>query len=139
MDTECTCSALRLASESLTVSQYSVLGNLAKRDADRETGPDGGAPPSPPHPRGQPSMTELADLLGLDRTTLAPNLRPLERDGDVLVAPDERDCRLPLWRAAQARLDRSFGTARALRASLAAVARRADARHAEAAPAAERD
>ena len=149
MDIECTCSALRMAArrlsqvydaalapESLTVSQYAVLGNLAKWDGE--------APPT---------MTELAALLGLDRTTLAHNLRPLERDGFLAVLPDARDARLrrvaltaggrakrdrclPLWRAAQERFDESFGSAesRQLRASLLALAR-----HTEAAPAAERD
>lgn len=149
MDIQCTCSALRMAArrlsqdydaalapEGLTVSQYAVLGNLAKWSGD--------APPS---------MTELSDLLGLDRTTLAHNLRPLERDGYLAVVADARDARLrrvaltaegrakrerclPLWRAAQDRFDRSFGVeeARALRASLVALAR-----HTEAAPAAERD
>ncbi len=149
MDIECTCSALRMAArrlsqaydaalapEGLTVSQYAVLGNLARWDGE--------APPT---------MTELAERLGLDRTTLAHNLRPLERDGLLAVLPDARDARLrrvaptaeglakrerclPLWRGAQDRFDRSFGVAesRALRASLLALAR-----HTEAAPAAGKD
>lgn len=142
---DCTCSALRMAArrlsraydaalapEALTVSQYAVLGNLAKWAGD--------APPT---------MTELADLLGLDRTTLAHNLRPMERDGLLAVLPDARDARLrrvaltvhgrakrerclPLWRSAQDRFDESFGRdrARALRASLLAVARPTGAAHA---------
>jgi DNA-binding MarR family transcriptional regulator len=149
MDIECTCSALRMAArrlsqaydaalapERLTVSQYAVLGNLAGWDVDVP-----------------PTMSELAERLGLDRTTLAHNLRPLERDGLLAVLPDARDARLrrvaltdegrakrarcqPLWRAAQDGFDRSFGVAesRQLRASLVALAR-----HTEAAPAAERD
>ena len=138
MDIECTCSALRmaarrvsqaydaaLASEGLTVSQYAVLGNLAKGD--------GAAPPT---------MTDLAERLGLDRTTLAHNLRPLERDGLLAIMADARDARLrrvaltaegrakrerclPLWRAAQDRFDASFGLAesRQLRSSLVALSR----------------
>ena len=141
MDIECTCSALRMAArrlsqsydaalapEHLSVSQYSVLSNLAKCEAD-----------------GPPTVGDLADLLALDRTTLAHNLRPLERDGLVALVPDATDGRLrrvvltaegrdkrercmPLWRAAQARFDESFGVepSRLLRASLLAVARHVD-------------
>ena len=141
MDIECTCSALRmaarrlsqafdaaLASESLSVSQYAVLSNLAKWQA---------ATP--------PTVGELAELLALDRTTLTHNLRPLERDGLVTLDADTADRRLrrvtltaegrakrercyPLWREAQARFDESFGVepSRALRASLVAIARHSD-------------
>ena len=140
MDIECTCSALRMAArrlsqsydaalapESLSVSQYAVLSNLAKRGA-----------------AGPPTVGDLADLLGLDRTTLTHNLRPLERDGWLTVFVDPADKRLrrvaltpagrdkrarclPLWHAAQERFDRDFGAApsRALRASLVAIARHA--------------
>lgn len=137
MDVECTCSALRMAArrlsqaydaalapEKLSVSQYAVLSNLAKREGD-----------------GPPTMGDLADLLGLDRTTLTHNLRPLARDGFVTLLPDPVDgrsrrvaltpegrakrerCR-PLWRAAQDHVDRTFGTepSRALRDSLSAIA-----------------
>ncbi|MGI4764805.1 MAG: MarR family winged helix-turn-helix transcriptional regulator [Janthinobacterium lividum] len=138
MDMECTCSALRMAARRLsqtydaalapagvTVSQYAVLSNLAK---------DEGAT--------APTMTELSERLGLDRTTLAHNLRPLERDGLVAVVPDPQDARLrrvaltpegrarrdrcfPLWRAAQDRFDASFGASEShrLRSSLSALAR----------------
>ncbi len=138
MDTDCTCSALRMAARRLsqvydaalapagvTVSQYAVLSNLAKGE---------GATP--------PTMTELAERLGLDRTTLAHNLRPLERDGLVAVTPDTQDARLrrvvltaegrtrrdrcfPLWRAAQDSFDAGFGIAESqrLRASLSALGR----------------
>src|SRR5450830_1254944 len=40
-----------------------------------------------------PSMTELAHALVLGRSALAHNLKPLERDGLVLLAPDEFDRR----------------------------------------------
>lgn len=143
MDIECTCAALRMAArrvsqaydaaltpEGLSVSQYSVLSNLAKREA-----------------LGAPTMGDLADLLGLDRTTLAHNLRPLERDGLVELSADPSDGRQrrvsltaagrarrdrcqPLWRAAQARFDAEFGaeSSRALRDTLVAIARPADRR-----------
>lgn len=141
MDVECTCSALRMAArrlsqaydaalapEKLSVSQYAVLSNLARREAD-----------------GPPTMGELADLLGLDRTTLTHNLRPLARDGLVALLPDAADGRSrrvtltpegrakrerckPLWRAAQDHFDRTFGSepSRALRDSLSAIARHTD-------------
>ncbi|RYB05590.1 MarR family winged helix-turn-helix transcriptional regulator [Lichenibacterium ramalinae] len=151
MDVECTCSALRMAArrlsqaydaalapEKLSVSQYAVLSNLAKREAE-----------------GPPSMGELAERLGLDRTTLTHNLRPLARDGLVALVADPLDGRSrrvtltpdgwakrrrcqPLWRAAQDHFDRSFGTepSRALRDSLAAIARHAEG---TAAPVPEKD
>lgn len=142
MDTECTCSALRMAArrlsqaydaalapEGLTVSQYALLGNLAKREG-----------------AGPPTVGDLADVLSLDRTTLTHNLRPLERDGFVALVADAGDRRvrrvvltpegrvkrercLPLWRAVQDRFDDEFGAAasRALRTSLLAIARCAEA------------
>lgn len=142
MDVECTCSALRMAArrlsqaydaalapEKLSVSQYAVLSNLAKREDE-----------------GPPTMGELAARLGLDRTTLTHNLRPLARDGLVALLPDSADgrsrrvtltpdgrdkrarCR-PLWRAAQDRFDAAFGRepAAALRESLLKVAEHTDA------------
>jgi DNA-binding MarR family transcriptional regulator len=76
---------------------------------------------------GEPSsITELAEQLVMDRTTLARDLRPMEAAGWVAVAPGKdrrtRMVRLspaggvalrdaaPLWRAAQAALvDRGVG------------------------------
>jgi DNA-binding MarR family transcriptional regulator len=69
---------------------------------------------------GDPSITELAEQLVMDRTTLARDLRPMEAAGWVAVTPGEdrrtrivrltsagrvalRDA-LPRWRAAQAAL-----------------------------------
>jgi DNA-binding MarR family transcriptional regulator len=138
-DIDCTCSALRraarrlsqsydtaLAPEGLGVSQYAVLGTLAKRSGEA------------------PTVGELAERLGLDRTTLAHNLRPLERDGFIRLTADRSDGRLrrvvlteagrdkrerclPLWRSAQDGFEARFGaeSASALRASLALVAERA--------------
>ena len=139
---DCSCSALRMAArrvsqaydaalapEGLTVSQFALLSTLANQA-------EGVAPPT---------VCALADALALDRTTLGHNLRPLERDGFVLVEPDACDRRvrrirltaaghakrnrcLPLWRATQDRFDTAFGLARAdaLRADLIAIARAAD-------------
>ncbi len=133
---ECTCSALRMAARRLTqaydaalvsqgvnTSQYALLSRL------------GGWPDE------APTVRQLAESLGLDRTTLAHNLRPLERDGLVAVTPDpqdrrahrirltsagrtKRDACLPLWRKVQENFDRSFGADRAsdLMNALAAIA-----------------
>jgi DNA-binding MarR family transcriptional regulator len=75
---------------------------------------------------GQPTITQLAEQLVMDRTTLARDLRPMEAAGWVAISPGEdrrtrlvrlapagavalRDA-LPLWRAAQeALVDRGVG------------------------------
>src|SRR6266545_5243771 len=80
--------------------------------------------------RDNPSpISALADALGMDRTTLARNLKPLQRDGLVQVAPDEQDRRiqlvaltfsgrerllaaLPLWQQAQQQIVAQFGADR---------------------------
>lgn len=68
---------------------------------------------------GALTMSQLAERLGLERTTLTRNLRPLESHGWVRAASDEADLRrrrveltaagraaaaraLPAWRRAQA-------------------------------------
>jgi DNA-binding MarR family transcriptional regulator len=90
---------------------------------------------------GRPAMGELAASLVLDRSALAHNLKPLEREGLVEVVADERDKRsrlvaltaagraklaqsLPLWEEAQRRFERAFGEerAKALRATLDYIA-----------------
>jgi DNA-binding MarR family transcriptional regulator len=90
---------------------------------------------------GSPTMGELAALLVLDRSALAHNLKPLERDGLVATRPDATDRRsrrvaltaagmarlkssMPLWVEAQARFEQAFGAGRAeeLRRVLADVA-----------------
>lgn len=74
------------------------------------------------------SMGELADWLGLDRTTLSRNMRPLVRSGYVVVehGADQRRrlvCLTPagrrklraafaLWRVAQRRVIAAFGRRR---------------------------
>jgi DNA-binding MarR family transcriptional regulator len=40
-----------------------------------------------------PPMRPVAELLGMDRTTLSAALKPLEREGYVQVAPDPEDRR----------------------------------------------
>jgi DNA-binding MarR family transcriptional regulator len=86
---------------------------------------------------GRPSMGELAASLVLDRSALAHNLKPLERDGLIRIVPDDRDRRsrlvlltetgrarltasMPLWAEAQERFETAFGReeAAALRRAL---------------------
>jgi DNA-binding MarR family transcriptional regulator len=88
-----------------------------------------------------PTMSDLAAALVLDRSALAHNLKPLERDGLVAIEPDPADRRsrlvtltrrgearlaqsMILWRDAQARFEKAFGAekAEALRNTLALVA-----------------
>lgn len=97
-----------LAPSGLRVTQYSLLATLQRR----------GALP----------VTQLAEELVLDRTTLSHNLNPLEREGLIAIEPGNdrrtRYARLtpageerwinarPLWRAAQERVAAAFGTER---------------------------
>ena len=82
----CTCMRLRKASRrvsqiydrsleplGLTVTQFGLLGNLDRLDGI--------------------SIGDLAGRLVMDPTTLTRNLRPLERQGFVVFAPDPNDRR----------------------------------------------
>jgi DNA-binding MarR family transcriptional regulator len=90
---------------------------------------------------GNPTLGRLAASLVLDRAALGHNLKPLERDGFVVVDvdPDDRRSRLVkltrkgesklrqtavLWEKAQARFETRFGVAEAkgLRETLALIA-----------------
>lgn len=100
-----------LAPAGVTVTQYAILVNIARRK-------DEGI-----------SRTALAAHLGMDRTTLTRNLRPLERDKLVEPMPSEEDRRTsPLrltsagtkrlakayrqWEQVQARFQQNFGVTR---------------------------
>lgn len=115
---QCTCALIRRSARQITqtydsalkgsglrITQYSILANLARlRSA---------------------SITELADVLVVDRTTLTRNLRPLQRDGLVWLSDgaDNRSKTLsitslgrdvlktaqPLWRKAERLLRRDVG------------------------------
>lgn len=136
MSSDCTCSSLRMAARRLTqaydaalapeginTSQFALLGALNRWEGE------------------EPTVGTLAERLALDRTTLAHNLRPLQRDGLVAIAVDADDRRVrrirlteagrarrlsafPLWREAQDRFDSAFGSARSadLRAALGVIA-----------------
>ncbi len=80
---------------------------------------------------GQPTVQQLADALGMDRTTLTRNLRPMERDGliDSRPATDRRSrylhltakgkkqlaLALPYWHEAQESMMEKIGESRATR------------------------
>jgi DNA-binding MarR family transcriptional regulator len=89
---------------------------------------------------GKPTLGELAAALVLDRSALGHNLKPLERDGLVVIEIDPADRRsrlagltkkgenrlrqsAELWEAAQHRFERAFGVekAKALRETLAVI------------------
>jgi DNA-binding MarR family transcriptional regulator len=101
----------------LTNGQYSLLMSLNR--------------PKPP------AIAAVADLLGMNRTTLTAALKPLERDGlvAIVVDPEDRRSRLlqltdeghaallravPVWRKTHAAVEAGLGKARAqaLRAGL---------------------
>lgn len=133
MDGQCNSSASRraarylsasydrmLAPSGLRTTQFTILRKLALAE--------------------RASISALADAIAMDRTTLAANLKPLERDGLLTVRPDEHDQRarmvqiteaglskleqaLPLWQSAQNQFESAFGVKNAakLRAALRAV------------------
>jgi DNA-binding MarR family transcriptional regulator len=99
----CACSQLRrtsravstlyddfLSASGLTVTQYSLLVTIARANPI--------------------SRTSLAARLGMERTTLTRNLRPLEREGLIAEKPgsDRRERVLQLTPNGRKRLDRSF-------------------------------
>ena len=121
----CHCAALRKASRrvtqlydaalapaGLTISQLSMLAEISR-------------------PRPTPlAMGELAQAMGMDRSTLGHNLRPLERDRLVKFVADKADRRSrqlrltaagakrlqearDLWKGAQARFEAAFGAKQA--------------------------
>lgn len=120
IDLQCTCALVRLSARRITqvydqalketglrITQFSVLANLDRL--------------------GSLSITELAAILVMDRTTLTRNLRPLYRDGLVRLGdgPDKRSKALhltpegrkvlktarPKWRATEKALRQDLGEA----------------------------
>ncbi len=86
-----------------------------------------------------PNLGELSTLLGMDRTTLTANLKPLARRGLLKVTIDPTDKRsrclcltpegraalavaLPLWKRVQAEMGRRIKQSSRLRADLRALA-----------------
>jgi len=87
----CTCALIRRSARQITqtydaalkdtglrITQYSILANLDRLKSL--------------------SITELANVMVIDRTTLTRNLRPLQRDGLVVLSdgPDKRSRALTL-------------------------------------------
>ncbi len=89
---------------------------------------------------GDPTMTDLARAIVLDRSALAHNMKPLERDGYVIQIRDDQDGRSKrmrltplgrrkltestrLWHQAQKKFEAAYGVDRAasLRAALADI------------------
>lgn len=112
-----------LAPAGVTVTQFSILGQLESRK------------------ERAPSMAELAEALGMDRSSMGHTLRPLERDRLVRFVTSSEDRRTklieltpagleryrkahPLWQGAQIRFEKAFGKRAAadLRGVLGAVA-----------------
>jgi len=118
-DLACTCSAVRGAARRLTqyyddalretglkVTQYGLLANIASLD--------------------RPTVTDLADRLAMDRTTLTRNLAPLRQAGwvELDAGPDRRSRSVvltpagrrtlaaarPLWLRAETSLRQRAGT-----------------------------
>ena len=90
---------------------------------------------------GAVSMKDLALTLAMERTSVVRALQPLERDGFVVIGPDQQDARRnvvrltqagraklaeaePVWRQAQAEFESRVGAGMAaqLRESLLALA-----------------
>ncbi|MDX3235993.1 MarR family winged helix-turn-helix transcriptional regulator [Streptomyces sp. ME03-5709C] len=109
-----------LAPVGLRATQFSILQHLGAQ--------------------GESTITALADMIAMDRTTMASNLKPLAREGLVTVETSAADRRarivtitpegitrltsaLPLWKEAQARFEERFGSddAARLRGFLEAV------------------
>jgi DNA-binding MarR family transcriptional regulator len=112
-----------LEAAGLTVTQYGLLGHLARYDGI--------------------GVGALAEKLVMDPTTLTRNLRPLERQGFVVMSPGSRDKRSrclhltaggraafeiakPGWVRAQRRIEQALGgsEAAALNAALDRVLER---------------
>jgi DNA-binding MarR family transcriptional regulator len=106
-----------LAPVRLTSSQFALLAHLEEA--------------------GSASVKDLVEAHAMERTSVVRALQPLERDGLVVLAPDEADARrnlvsltaagrrrlaqaIPLWQDAQAEFERKFGAglARQLRESI---------------------
>lgn len=104
-----------LAPVGLTSGQFSLLNGLNR--------------PEPP------TISAVAQLLAMDRSTVTANLKPLERKGLVATTPDARDRRsrrasltdagrailaeaLPIWTREHGRLDAGLTDVSALRSGL---------------------
>lgn len=133
LEGRCNCFAVRKAARYLTATYDAALVSTGLRATQFTLLQKLQSP-------GQKTIGQLAEVMAMDRTTLATNLKPLERDGLIVTAPSDSDRRvktiiitqlgadrfiqaLPLWESAQSRFEQEFGTDRAadLRALAGAV------------------
>jgi len=99
-----------MAPSGLRVTQFNILGELERRATE------------------PPTVSELSEILTMERSALGQTLGTLERDGLVILGRDERDARRrpirltqagrkaaararPYWEKAHARFSRFFGEA----------------------------
>lgn len=117
----CMCHKARMAARAITRSYDEALRPTGLRATQVSVLAAVGA-------EGALSITSLADSLEMERTTLTRNLRPLEDQGYVVLAPEARHRSrvltltasgrkvlmeaLPLWEEAQRQMKRRLGAAR---------------------------
>lgn len=99
-----------MAPSGLRITQFNILSELERRAAD------------------PPTVSELAEILTMERSALGQTLRPLERDGLVALGRDKHDGRRrpvqltkagraaitrarPYWKEAHGRFAHFFGDA----------------------------
>jgi DNA-binding MarR family transcriptional regulator len=115
---ECNCAAVRSAARAVTKAYDDVLRPLELRMTQYTI-------LSKVNKEGQLALSDLADRMVMDRTTLARNVKPLEREGwiEVAVGSDRRERLLsvtatgkallerarPLWLETSRRLDEKLG------------------------------
>jgi len=115
---ECNCAAVRSAARAVTKAYDDVLRPLELRMTQYTI-------LSKVNKEGQLALSDLADRMVMDRTTLARNVKPLEREGwmAVAVGSDRRERLLsvtpaglallerarPLWLETSRRLDEKLG------------------------------
>jgi DNA-binding MarR family transcriptional regulator len=117
----CMCHKARMAARSITRAYDDALRSTGLRATQVSVLAAVGA-------RGALSIQSLADSLAMDRTTLTRNLRPLEEQGYVALAPEGRHrsrmlslttagqavllAAVPLWEEAQRSIKRRLGGGR---------------------------
>lgn len=115
---QCNCSFLRSATRALSLAYDEVLRPSGLRITQFSMLARASAV-------GEMSLSELADLMAMDRTTLARNLQPLEREGLVEIkVGEDRRARLvsvtpagrkvltnamPLWESVHQRFEQKLG------------------------------
>lgn len=114
----CACHKVRMASRALTRSYDDMLRATGLRATQL-------AVLAAIAIEGSASIAALAEVMGMDRTTLTRNIRPLEREGLITIGQEgfrrgrmlsvTREGRvrlreaIPAWQKAQARLARQLG------------------------------